>query len=636
MKRTHKWIALGLILIGLILINIIVTRIPGQIDMTGENLYTLSRGSREILKKIEEPVVLNFYFSRSLEGLPVTLKNYATRVEDILKQYRRISGGTVRLNVIDPKPDSDQEQDAIRAGIRGIPLGTGESLYFGLQAVQADQEAAIEIFAREREPFLEYDVSELIYQVQQWEKPVLGIITGLPLFGENQPTPPGMPPQQQQQQNEPWALIRELEKTWEVRPVRGDSIPAEINVLAVIHPASPVSDRMQYAMDQFLLAGNPVFVALDPSSYVQRVQQQQNPQQMMMTGPQGSSSDLPVLLSAYGIEYSPSRVIGDFESARRVSPDPGSPPVQYPPLMDIRTFNRDLPATTALEEFTFMEPGSFQLREDSGLEFTRIITTSSNSGTLDSNSLTFMPLDSVRDQIELDAQSYTIAGLVRGQLPSAFPEGPPETGDGGDQEGSSPPEDNGETPLTESVDSSTMLLVADTDFLSDPFSVQTMNFFGTRALQPINDNLSLAVNLIDFISGSRDLLEIRGKGRTSRPFTRVEKMEREAQVRYEQELTALETRLSEVQSRLDQLRQEQQDSQNLVASPEVLQAIEEFQIEEANLRAERREIRRKLREDIEGLKLSLQLINLATMPVLIGIFALFFFTKRNKRNQSTQ
>lgn len=627
MTTLHKWIALALILIGLVLINIIAERIPGQLDWTTEKQYTLSPGSRQILQKIEEPVILNFYFTRGAEGIPVQFKNFATRVEDLLRQYRRASGGQLQLNIIDPRPDTDEEQQAIRAGIRNVPLGTGENLFFGLQAVYADQEAVIPIFSRDRETHLEFDISQLIFQVQQWEKPVLGVLSGLPLFGAGPPMMPGMPPQGQ----EPWAVLSELEKTWEILPLEEDgAIPSEVHVLAIIHPDPDLDEDTLYAIDQFLLSGRPVFVAVDPSSYIQRISQQQNQQQMMMMGgPQPTASDLPLLFEAYGIEYDSSRVVGDFENSRLVDAGGGRAPVYYPPLIDLRDFNRELPPTSALDDVTLVEPGSFRLAEGTTLSLQPILSTSANTGTIANSMLQFAPLESVRDQMQRDGRVHTLAGLLRGPLSSAFPDGPPAGVDG---EADNPAQ--GEH-LPASARDVTFMLIADTDFLADPFSVRVINFLGTRALQPLNDNLTFAANLIDFIGGSEDLLDLRGKGRITRPFTRVEAMERVAQARYERELEALEARLNEVQERLSRLRREQQDQQMLVASPEALQAIEEFQLQEANLRAERREIRRKLREDIEGLKMSLQLLNMAATPVAIALFGILFFFFRNQKKKNS-
>ena len=630
-KTQKKWTALGLLLIGLILLNFIASLIPGQVDLTEDRLYTLSSGSREILKDLEEPVILNFYFSRSMEGLPVTFKNYATRVQDLLSQYARVGGANLQLNVIDPRPDSDEEQSALRAGLQGAPLSNGDSVYFGLQAIQADQESAIEFFTQEREDFLEFDISKLIYQVQQWDKPVLGVISGLPILGAGMPQMPGMPMNPQASQS--WAFISELEQTWEVREVTGDTIAADVDVLAVIHPDATVSNELLFAIDQFILSGKPALLAVDPSSFFLRNQQSQ--QQMMMGAPpQPSSSNLPQLFQAYGIEFEANRVVGDLESGRLVMLSRGAAPTQYPPLMDLVDFDTSLPPTSTLEEITVVEAGAIALTEDVDHTFTPLLQTTTNSGTVSASMLSFGGMDQVADQLEITPEVYTIAALIQGSFQSAFPDGPVEevTEAEPDTETETSPTPS-DAFLTESKEPATLLILADTDVLTDDFSVRVLNFLGTRALQPLNDNLTFAVNLVDYIGGSDALLSLRGKGRTSRPFTLVQRMELEAQTEFQRELDGLEAKLAEVQDGLREIQQQQGDQQILVASPEILEAIENYEIQEAELRSERRDIRKKLRENIESLELNLALVNLLAMPLLVSALGIQFFAKRNARRK---
>lgn len=617
MNTAKKWIAFVLLGVGLILLNIIAALLPGKADLTEEKLYTLSKGSRDILEKLEEPLILNFYFSRSMEGLPIQFKNYATRVEDLLRQYDRVGGGGVRLNIIDPRPDSDEEQAAIRAGLRGVPTANGDNLYFGLQAVLAEQEAVIEFFNQEREPFLEFDISQLVVRVEQWEKPVLGVISGLPVFGQAPQGPPGMP---QAGGMREWSVFSELRKTWEVRAIEEGPLPDDLDVLAVIHPPRDLSPSLRFEIDQFVLAGKPVLLAVDPSSYLLRAGMSQ--QQMMMGGPPPTASDLPELLSAYGIEYDSSRVVGDFANSRLVRPSAGAAPVQYPPLIDIREFASELPPTSTLEEITMVEPGSIALAEGALHDFVPILTTSAESGTIASSFLNFSSMDAVAGEVERDETAHTLAALVRGRFETAFPDGSPTREADSESEA-----------LAASPGMSTLLVVADSDFLADAFSVRVVNFLGTQAVQPINDNLTFAINLVDYIGGSEDLLMLRGKGQAARPFTLVEKLERRAQAEYQRELQALEERLSAVRNELNQLRSQQGEEQALVASPEVLEAIESYQLQEAELRSERREIRRKLREDIETLELRLALFNLLAAPLLITAFGLYFFSKRNRKRK---
>ena len=160
MKIGRKTLAIFLLFTGLVLVNYLASTLPWRIDATADSIYTLSPGTKAILAKIEEPITLDFYFSRSTGGVPIAYKNYAARVEEMLQQYRRAAGGRITLNVIDPKPDTPAEDEATSAGIQPQQLPSGEKFYFGLVAIQPNQQKSIPNFTLQREPFLDYDLSE--------------------------------------------------------------------------------------------------------------------------------------------------------------------------------------------------------------------------------------------------------------------------------------------------------------------------------------------------------------------------------------------------------------------------------------------------------------------------------------------
>jgi ABC-type uncharacterized transport system involved in gliding motility auxiliary subunit len=626
LRVTSKWLAVGLVLIALGLLTFIGNRLPGQLDLTAARIYTLSPASRTLIAGLDEPVTLNFYFSRSIDGLPIRFKNYAAQVEDLLRQYVRHSNGRIQLVVTDPRPDTREEELALRAGLSGQPLATGANLFFGLQATLADSVATIPMFTMEREAFLEFDISQLVYQVQQWSKPVLGLITGLPLDGPA--FQPGMPPPQGAER---WAIIDELRKTYTVRTVAGDEIPADIDVLLVIHPESP-SETLQYAIDQFLLAGKPVLLVVDPSSVHMRNSQGQ---QSMMMGmpPAGISSDLPRLLSSWGIEFDSRQVVGDPAAATQVSVQRGAPPTPFAAWLSLTQFDRSLPALASVNSLLFAEAGAVRLRPGSDLMWQPLVETSAGSGVVNAQQLAFMRPEDINRQLQAVGEPRTLAAIAQGTFNTAFPAGrpaPAAAGDEADLAAGSPAVGD---PLVNhrASGSGTLLVMGDSDFLADSFSVRVMNLFGMRALTPLNDNLALMVNLIDSLAGNPALIALRGKGSANRPFTRIEALEREAQQRYQTQLETLESRLQAVQLRIQQLQQGQEQQMRLVASPETLAAIEQFRVEEAHVRAEQREIRKRLREDIESLNLRLAMVNLLLMPALVGIGGCVYFWNRHRR-----
>jgi len=637
MNRPTQLIALILLIVGLVLVNFIASFLPGQIDFTSSKLYTLSPGTQALLDKIEEPITLEFYFSRDAEGIPILFKNYATRIEELLKQYEGAASGGIELRIVDPRPDTKEEEAAIRVGISGQTLGNGDTLFFGLVAIQADQEKAIPVFNLQREPFLEYDISRAIYRVQQYRLPRLGILSSLPLI---RPVDPGymMP---SQQLPEDWVVIQELRNFFEISGIdkEAESIEESIDVLAVIHPQQ-LPDKMAYAIDQFLLSGRPVLLAVDPSSTFQKGQIGQ--QAMMMGGGANTSSNLPRLFETWGIEYDPSTFVADLSYASMVQSGMGNQPIRYPAWLSIDKLNTESPPTAQLDNMLLIETGSFSLKEESDLALTPLIKSSTQSDALNASLLNFTPPDALIRQITPTQEEKIIAAIISGKFHTAFPGGKPI-------EEEEPKDENSadidflndikvtaEPGLKESGSSSTLMLIADSDFMADQFSVEKLNFLGFQSIRPLNDNLNFVSNILEFLSGSEDLISLRGKGTAVRPFIVVRELETKAQERYQMRYDELQNKLGDVQSKLNGLLEQQQDQQNLIASPEVRKAIENFRNQEAETRGELREIRKRLREDIEKLNRTLALFNLITVPVLIGFLSLYFFRKRSKRQKTIE
>jgi ABC-type uncharacterized transport system involved in gliding motility auxiliary subunit len=619
MKSGSKLIAILLLLIGLVLVNYLASGLSLRFDATAEKVYTLSPGTLALLSKVTEPTTFDLYFSSDTSGQYVEFKNYAERVKEMLRQYARASGGKIRLNVIDPEPDTPEEEKATAAGIEPQRLPGGTQFYFGLVATQADQQKAIPALNPQREQFLEYDVSELVYGVGQTDKKKLGLISSLPLQGS-----PGMP-MMGQQGTEGQFVVNEWEETYQVVPVEATAteLPAGLDVLAIIHPEN-LTPRLQFSIDQFLLSGKPVFVAVDPSSlYFKR----QGGDSAMFGGPQPNiSSDLPVLFHGWGIAYDPQKVVGDLENAEEVALRDDSH-LRYPVWISLTqdSFSAKALPTAQLESALFVEAGSVSLAPGTDLTFTPLVQTSEKSGDISSSALQFAQPDEVARQIVASGKR-TIAALISGRFRTAFPDGPPKAPDAADKKDAKPaaPADF----LRESKTSSILIVVADTDWLFDDYSVRKFNYMGQTAAEPFNDNLALAANSLDYLSGSKDLISIRGKGNSVRPFTVVRKMEADAAEKYKEKLAALEARIKEVQDKLTELQAKKGEGGRLLASPEATRAIEEFQKQDAEMRGERREIRRSLREGIDALENRLLFVNLFGTPLLVCAFGVWFHYRR--------
>ncbi|MFZ5493971.1 MAG: Gldg family protein [Verrucomicrobiota bacterium] len=626
MKPGRTSLTVALLAVGLVAVNYLASALPVRLDATAGGIYTLSPGTKAILSRLEEPVRLDFYFSAGATGLRVHEKNYAARVQEMLRQYVRAARGRIELNIIDPRPDTPAEEQAAAAGLSGQPLPTGETVYFGLVATHADKQEVISYFVADREPFLEYDLTRAIHTVQLFERRKLGLLTSLPLRAQPDfmAMQTGRLPQNQ-------LVLGEWERNFEIVPVEASAteLPAGLDALAVIHPQG-VSEKLQFAIDQFLLSGKPVFLALDPSS---RAMAGRSQQMMMMGGAApGASSDLPALLAGWGLSYNPAQVVGDLENATQVSTG-GGRVARFPHWVNLTRAGLDPTAlpTSQLESLLFVEAGSVALKEGvGGLTFTPLARTSAESGDLAAASLQFGGEDAA-NKLTVSG-SKTVAALVRGRFKTAFPNGAPKdttTAAGAETAAKTETKPAAAEPLKESAKDSTLFIVTDADWLLDDYSVRRMNFLGMQAYEPLNDNLAFASNTLEFLAGAEDLISLRGKDSAFRPFTVVRRMEAAAQRQYQEQLTALEARLADVQTRLTELQGKRTEGNRLVASPEVAKAIEDFQKQQVAMRAERRQIRAALRADIERLEYSLAVLNLVVPVALVVAFGLWF--QRHRR-----
>ncbi len=629
MKSGNKAVAIVLLFVGLVLVNYLASALPLRLDATADSLYSLSPGTRAMLGKIGEPVTLELYFSKDANGLPIAYKNYAARVREMLRQYVRAAHGKLTLNVINPRPDTPEEERATAAGLTPqVSRQGGEQFFFGLVVLQADQQKNIPAFTPQREPFLEYDLSKLIYSAQQFDKRKLGLLTSLPLQGTD-PQQMQMMMMMRQRPQPGQAVVDEWAQSFTIVKIEqgATELPAGLDVLVVIHPEN-VSPALQFAIDQFLLGGKPVFLAVDPLSEYFK---QQGGQQAMFGGPQPNvASDLPVLLNAYGVAYDPQKVVGDLENAAQVQ-TVGNEVASFPHWLNLHRENfnaRSLP-TTQLNSAIFVEAGSLTPKAGSTLTFTPLIETSPQTGEILTAMLPFAQPDDIARQI-VPSGKKTIAALITGKFRTAFPNGAPKDDKSAEKQDDAKKPAVPNVQLKESKSTSTLFVIADTDWLFDEYSVRRFNFFGQAAAEPINDNLALAANTVEYLGGSPDLISIRGKGSSIRPFTVVRRMEVAAQKKYQEKLTELDARLSTVQKQLSEVQGQKTEGNRLVETPAVAKAIEDFQKQQATLRGERREIRRALREDIDALENRLLVINLLASPLLVGAFGVWFHRRRGQ------
>ncbi len=626
MSRSQAFFAALAILAAAFFLSLIVAvvgeRFGGtRVDLTEDRTFTLSSGSRHILGKLDEPVTLEFFVSRSDVKLRPSLESYSRRVETLLREYAAASQGKVKLVITDPKPDTKEEQRAQRQNLGAMNTPNGPA-YFGLTAQQADTVKAIAFLDPMREKFLEYDLSKLIASTVRLERPKLALISTLAITNT-------APQGGDQQPGAADVLLAELGQTFEVITVNNQAteLPKGVAVVALVHPHH-LSDKLAYAVDQFLLNGGAVFAAVDPLSRYQKFQQGGMP---FMVAPMalGASSD-PALLRAWGVNVEMDAVSGDGQRSVAIRGSRGQP-IQYPPAFSVGpdALSKESPLTSDLRELAFMEPSELSLISGAEKRLKMdalVVLTGPTTGAAATQVANAGPYEKVALGFKADGRPRVLAAAFTGTFPSAYPNGV-----AADEKDKTPKA--GPDHLKESKKPGRLFVVADSDFMLDAFTVRQRQINGQVAMEELNDNLKFVLSSLETLGGSNELVTLRSKGTSIRPFQRVVALEREAQKEYQAKLDEIEKRLEEANNKINEIsRRTGGDlSKGLVITPEMQREIEKFQKEAAELSEQRRQIRRGLSEDVNALGRKLAVFNLLVGPLLAGLFGLLYFLSRRRK-----
>ncbi|PTU75535.1 GldG family protein [Pseudomonas mangrovi] len=577
-----------------------------RLDLTEQKLYTISDGTRQILADLDEPINLHFYFSDTAAKDLVALRNYARRVEEMLKAYERAADGKIKLRLIDPEPFSEDEDKASAFGLQAVPVTQGgEQLYFGLAGTNGvDDTQVIPFFQPDQEELLEYELSRLVQSLANPQRPVIGVLSGLAVnggfdFASQQPTPP-------------WMLMEEVRQLFQIESLKTDVdlIPENVSVLLLIHPKN-LPEQTLYAIDQFVMRGGNLLVFVDPYSEADTG--------MGMPG-EGldRASDLEPLFKAWGLRLVPDQVVGDGQYGMAVGMGQGQAPVRHVGWLnlDASALDQDDVSTAGLETLTYASGGILEPLEGASTRFLPLIQSSSNAMPYSAQRFAMLsnPGELIRE-LKPTGERYTLAARIQGPAKTAFPEGIEGRKDG----------------LKEAANIN-VIAVADVDMLTDRMWVQVQDFFGQRIPQPWADNAGFAINALDNLAGSDALISVRSRGRYSRPFVVVETLQREAEARFRQKEEALQQRLAETEQQLAALQQNQDPTKLLELTPEQQGAVQQFLQEKLKIRKELREVRFQLNADIEALGRTLKLINIALVPALLtlGVLALALWRRRRR------
>ena len=605
-----------------------------RFDLTEQQIYTLSDGTRNILESIDEPVTLRLYLSKKLATRLPGIKSYTTRVAELLQEYEQAAGGNLHLHVIDPEPFSEEEDRAVGYGLQGVPLDNGNlHFYFGLVGANATGERElIPFFQPEREEFLEYDLTKLIYRLANPTQRVVGLLSTLPLEGG-----PPMPFMGGQGGTGPWMIMESIRDVMQVTPLDKDvtDIPEDVAVLMVVHPKG-LGDPTLYAIDQFVLRGGRALVFVDPHSEADRIPP--NPQNPMgMQGPR--NSDLGKVFESWGIELVKGKVAGDLPLAKKVNFQTGSRTfvADYPIWIDLppQSLNAEDVVTAKLPSLTMASAGILKKREGSDVQVTPLVETDERAMQIDASRLTFMPdIQGLLQEYRPEGEKLTLAARLTGKVNTAFPEGRPPVEKSEQSDNPDVENESREHPhLAESAEPINVIVVADTDVLQDRFWVQTQQFLGQRIAIPLAANNSFVTNALDNLTGSHDLISVRNRGSSSRPFTLVRAIQQEAEQRFRQKEQALQQRLKDTERKIQELQNKKEDQTTVILSAEQQAALDGFRQELVATRKELRSVQHELQKNIESLEGIVKFLNVGFMPLVVVVGGLLISAYHVRRRQ---
>ncbi len=599
--------AVGLValLLVLVAVNFLASRAPARLDLTEGGIYTLSDGTRKILRKLGSPVKVKLYVSQG-EAVPVPLRGFAQRVEDIVQEFKQAAGSNLVVERYHPRPDSEEEDAAQLDGIEPQQLMSGEQFYLGIAVSQLDRKQAIPAVTPQRERLLEYDLVRAIARVANPERPKIGLMAGVPVMGEkfNPFT---------RQSSEPWVLANELKRDFEVKevPMSAKEIDKDVSVLLLIHPRD-IQPQTEYALDQFVLRGGKLIAFVDPYMYFD--------QQPTMPGvpPQPSSSTLPTLLKSWGVAMDPDKVISDVVFGS------GGGQRYTPTVLSLNrtAFNRDDIVTSQIETLLYAFGGAFDVKAPEALRVAELLKSSPESMLVDNANATKSG-DEATKAFKPSGKAMPLALRLTGKFTTAFPEGVKEN----DKPIPNTPQ------LRESSGENSVILVADVDLLADGAAVDVQEVFGRKVVVPSNGNLAFAMGMVEQLSAGDDLITLRSRAAAFRPLTVVRELEAEAQKQYFGQIQALEDELQKTTAKLQEL---QKDGGGAGKGGQILSAEQQAEIERfrktvAESRLALKEVRKNLRQDAESLVFWTKVANIALMPLLVALAGLFIALARRRR-----
>jgi ABC-type uncharacterized transport system involved in gliding motility auxiliary subunit len=607
---TISLVLITVVFFALVLINNQLLS-PIRLDMTENQVYSLSSGSKQVLAEIDEPINLYFFFSDKASKNMTSLRNYANRVESLLNEYQTMAKGKLKLQVIDPQPFSEQEDQANQYGLTGATIGAaGEAVYMGLAATNSiGEHKVIAFFDPKQESFLEYEISKLIHQLTNTKPSKVTLLTDLNIAGGQNPMTGQMEPA--------WTFYTQLQQLNEVELVGSDIsvLPADTDLLVLVHPQN-LSDKLLYAIDQYALKGGKILAFIDPHN--------ESDQMAMMAGSMGpNSSSLDKLLTAWGLEFDSQNVLLDAMAGLDIRTQAGGVTRHFGFIgLGPEQLDRNDITTSNLEVINGASFGTFNKLPSVKTQWLPLMTSSVNADLIDASSyaMTRDP-DELAKKYQSKNRQYVLAGRLMGKANSAFDQAP----DGEEVAN-----------YVATTDALNMIVVGDTDLLADRFWVQQANFFGQTVYTPFANNGDFVTNAVENLSGSDALISIRSRGTFARPFVKVDELTVKAETKFREQEHILQQQLDDTEQQLMQLQSQQEEGAGLVISAEQQQTIDNFMQKKIQIRKALREVRHQLDKDIENLGNWIKFINIAVAPLILVLLLALLSALLRTRSTAAQ
>lgn len=644
-SRRGGWlIGVAIAIAVFVMVNALVGRVVGvRLDLTQDRLFTLSDGTRSLLSNLNKDVTMTFYYSDELGKRIPQYASFATRIDDLMREMSEASNGRLTIERVNPEPFSEAEDQAVELGLQGVPIDdTGDNIYFGVHAMadDPDESRGIPFFQADRDTFLEYDLTKLIWRTANPELASVGVISGKEVFGNAFAAMGGGPA-------EPWYLLIQMQDFFDVKRVASaESLLRHMpDMLLIMHPTN-LDEEFLYAIDQYLLRGGRAVMLVDPWNETAAGQR------LVPGAPTfvPEASDLNRLFERWGIEIPAGQTVGDRNLARAVNAGGEGEVIAAPYIswIEPKDENRNLDdaVMASIRSLLLPTPGSIEVKADAVVSVTPLITTTDDATIVENDRERVPDPLKLLDDYTPTGESYILAARLSGSVPTAFPDGPPKPApppqpvSTGENNETVPQEATGQSAptgpdflphLSESETPLNVILIADADMAEDQYWINVRNFFGQRIAQPFMDNGAFLLNSLENLQGSNELLDLRARRNGQRPFERIDALRLDAEAEFRSEEQALQQKLEETEAKLAELQQGPVEGAEAPVSDEQSAAMEAFTGELLQIRKSLRQVNLNLRKDIEELQSTVRFVNITAVPALVIVAAIGIGLYRGRR-----